>query len=344
MSEQYRASGVDIEKGYEAVKRMKSHVKRTFRPEVMSELGGFGGLFDLSQAKKLSHPVLVSGTDGVGTKLLLAQQSQQLDTIGIDCVAMCVNDVLAQGAEPLLFLDYLAVGANDPQAIESIVAGVADGCKQAGAALVGGETAEMPDLYTVDEFDLAGFCVGLVDREQLLSPDRVQVGDHLIGLPSSGIHSNGYSLVRKVFFKDQRLSFDFRLPSGQLLIEALLEPTRIYVTDVLPLIQAGLIHSAAHITGGGFYENVPRMLGEYLQAELDLSAVAVPEIFPVIAELGNISSDEMYHVFNMGIGMVLAVPAEHVADVLAKTDGAYDLGVVHQQDEQGPTVVLKGME
>lgn len=344
MSNQYKASGVDIEKGYEAVKRMKSHVQRTFRSEVLSELGGFGGVFDLSQARHFKHPVLVSGTDGVGTKLLLAQQAQQLDTIGIDCVAMCVNDVLAQGAEPLLFLDYLAVGANDPQAIESIVAGVADGCQQAGAALVGGETAEMPDLYEADEFDLAGFCVGLAERDQLLYPERVQAGDHLIGLPSSGIHSNGYSLVRKVFFKDQRLSFDFRLPSGQLLIEALLEPTRIYVADVLPLIREGLIHGAAHITGGGFYENVPRILGDYLQAELDVSTVDVPEIFSTLAELGEIAAEEMYQVFNMGIGMVLAVPAEHVEEVLGRITGAQDLGVVVQQVDQQPTVVLKGMK
>lgn len=333
MSNAYSASGVNIEQGYEAVERMKKHVARTQRQEVLSQVGGFGGLFSLAN-HKFDNPVLVSGTDGVGTKILLAQQSGVLNTVGIDCVAMCVNDVLAQGAEPLFFLDYLAVGKNNPEAIEQIVAGVAEGCVQAGAALIGGETAEMPDLYANEEFDLAGFCVGIAEQAKLLDRNRVKAGDVLIGLPSSGVHSNGFSLVRKVFFKDHDWKFDTALSDGTRLIDALLTPTRIYVKEVLPLLQEGRINGIAHITGGGFYENVPRMFADNLSANIDTTTWEVPVIFQTIQELGNIPHDEMYQVFNMGIGLVLAVDPEQVDEILERTQGAVIMGqVVSRTDE-----------
>lgn len=327
MSNAYSQSGVNIEQGYEAVRRMKSHIDRTHRPEVLSQIGGFGGLFSLAQ-HKYEEPVLVSGTDGVGTKILLAQQSGILNTVGIDCVAMCVNDVLAQGAEPLFFLDYLAVGKNDPAKIEQMVAGVAEGCVQAGAALIGGETAEMPDLYKEDEFDLAGFCVGIGDKAKLFDRNQVVAGDVLIGLPSSGVHSNGFSLVRKVFFKDNNWKFEDKLADGKTLIETLLTPTKIYVKDVLPLVQQGLVHGISHITGGGFYENVPRMFADGLCAEIKLGSWDIPLVFQTIQELGNIAEDEMYQVFNMGLGMVIAVPAESVDSVLQQVPSAKVVGQV----------------
>lgn len=327
MSNAYSQSGVNIEQGYEAVRRMKSHIDRTHRPEVLSQIGGFGGLFSLAQ-HKYEEPVLVSGTDGVGTKILLAQQSGILNTVGIDCVAMCVNDVLAQGAEPLFFLDYLAVGKNDPAKIEQMVAGVAEGCVQAGAALIGGETAEMPDLYKEDEFDLAGFCVGIGDKAKLFDRNQVVAGDVLIGLPSSGVHSNGFSLVRKVFFKDNNWKFEDKLADGKTLIETLLTPTKIYVKDVLPLVQQGLVHGISHITGGGFYENVPRMFADGLCAEIKLGSWDIPLVFQTIQELGNIAEDEMYQVFNMGLGMVIAVPQENVDSVLQQVPSAKVVGQV----------------
>ncbi|WP_124057692.1 phosphoribosylformylglycinamidine cyclo-ligase [Vaginisenegalia massiliensis] len=325
MSNAYEASGVNIEQGYEAVERMKKHIDRTKRQEVMSQVGGFGGLFSLA-SHSYKEPVLVSGTDGVGTKILLAQQAGILNTVGIDCVAMCVNDVLAQGAEPLFFLDYLAVGHNDPSQIEQLVAGVAEGCVQAGAALIGGETAEMPDLYAKDEFDLAGFCVGIADKSALLDRQGVKEGDILIGLPSSGVHSNGFSLVRKIFFKDHQWSFDQCLSDGTKLIDALLTPTKIYVKDLMPLVKQGLIHGMAHITGGGFYENVPRMFNEDLCAHVQVTSWEKPLIFSTMQELGNIPEEEMYQVFNMGVGMVIAVAPENVDTVLASLPQAVKLG------------------
>lgn len=337
----YEAAGVQIEKGYEAVERMKKHIQRTDRPEVLSQLGGFGGLFDLSKhARSGTHPVLVSGTDGVGTKIVLAQQSQKFDTIGIDCVAMCVNDVLAQGAEPLFFLDYLAVGKNDPETIEQIVSGVAQGCIDAGAALIGGETAEMPDVYSAEEFDLAGFCVGIVDRAQLLDSQNIEEGDILIGIPSSGLHSNGFSLVRKVFFKDHDWPFETVLANKRTLIDELLTPTRIYVNELLSLIKASAVKGLAHITGGGFYENLPRMFDETkLQAQVDTDSWHKPEIFAMIQALGEVDEEEMYHTFNMGIGMVAAVAPEQVESVLDHIADAVVIGSINNKTTEQSVIL-----
>lgn len=342
MSDAYQQAGVDIQKGYEAVSLIKKHVAKTLRAEVLSDLGSFGALFQ-PQLAGYQSPVLVSGTDGVGTKILLAEQAERLDTIGIDCVAMCANDILAQGAEPLFFLDYLAVGENHPKQIEQIVKGVATGCVQAHAALIGGETAEMPDLYPNGAFDLAGFCVGIGERERLLDGHQVQVGDRLIGLASSGLHSNGYSLVRKVFFKDHDYDFQDQLADGRALIDHLLTPTKIYVAEVLPLVKKQWVHGIAHITGGSFYENVPRMFNDRYQAVIDTTAWPVPLLFPLLQELGNLSDHEMFNVFNMGIGMVLAVPPEHEAEVLATVPESYALGVVQAKPRGAATVILKGL-
>lgn len=339
MSNAYQQSGVDIEKGYEAVNRMKKHVGRTMRPEVMNQLGSFGALFRLNN-QAYEQPVLVSGTDGVGTKVLLAQASGRLDTIGIDCVAMCVNDILAQGAQPLFFLDYLAVGAAEPEKIEAIVAGVAEGCVQAGAALVGGETAEMPDLYAQDEFDLAGFCVGVADEKNILDGTQVFEGDLLIGLPSSGIHSNGYSLVRKLFFKDNHYDFEHVLSDGQTLLDHLLTPTRIYVQEVLPLVEKQLVKGLAHITGGGFYENVPRMFNKPLTAVIDTQAWETPLIFQELQNLGKITFDEMFNIFNMGMGMVMAVSPENSEAVLNQLPDAVVIGKMAKQTTNDEVVHL----
>ncbi|MRJ48375.1 phosphoribosylformylglycinamidine cyclo-ligase [Fundicoccus ignavus] len=339
MSNAYQQSGVDIEKGYEAVNRMKKHVGRTMRPEVMNQLGSFGALFRLNN-QAFEQPVLVSGTDGVGTKVLLAQASGRLDTIGIDCVAMCVNDILAQGAQPLFFLDYLAVGTAEPEKIEAIVAGVAEGCVQAGAALVGGETAEMPDLYAQDEFDLAGFCVGVADEKNILDGTQVSEGDLLIGLPSSGIHSNGYSLVRKLFFKDNHYDFEHVLSDGQTLLDHLLTPTRIYVQEVLPLVEKQLVKGLAHITGGGFYENVPRMFNKPLTAVIDTQAWETPLIFQELQNLGKITFDEMFNIFNMGMGMVMAVSPENSEAVLSQLPGAVVIGKMAKQTTNDEVVHL----
>ncbi|WP_373758222.1 phosphoribosylformylglycinamidine cyclo-ligase [Jeotgalibaca porci] len=341
MTNLYKQSGVDIEKGYEAVERMKKHIARTNRAEVLGSLGNFGGLFQLN-TEKYKEPVLISGTDGVGTKILLAQQANKVDKIGIDCVAMCVNDVLAQGAEPLFFLDYLAVGKNDPEQIEKIVAGVAEGCVQSGAALIGGETAEMPDLYAEEEFDLAGFCVGIADKSRIITAERVNNGDVLIGLPSSGIHSNGYSLVRHLFFKQHDWKFEDHLPSGTPLIDALLEPTRIYVQDVAPLLEKDVINGISHITGGGFFENLPRMLGSKQAAHVQIEAIDVPEIFAVMQELGQMDTAEMYGVFNMGIGMVLAVAKDNVPEVLAHVVDAVVIGEVKEKTGEEAVILNKG--
>lgn len=306
MTTAYQKSGVDVEAGYDAVHRMKRHTERTNRLGVMGALGGFGGCFDLSSFD-VKEPVLVSGTDGVGTKLMLAIEANQHDSIGIDCVAMCVNDILAQGAEPLFFLDYIATGKMNPEKIEQIVAGIAEGCVQAGAALIGGETAEMPDMYQPDDYDLAGFSVGLAEKSALITGTNIEVGDVLVGLPSSGVHSNGFSLVRQIFFKDHSFDLSMTLPEleGKSLGDTLLEPTCIYVKGVLPAIKAGLIQGISHITGGGFYENIPRMLPKGLGVHLQLGSWNVPSIFKALEHYGELSQEDLYGTFNMGIGMIL---------------------------------------
>ena len=309
----YAQSGVDVEAGYEVVERIKKHVKKTERLGVMGALGGFGGMFDLT-ALDVKEPVLISGTDGVGTKLMLAIQYDKHDTIGQDCVAMCVNDIVAAGAEPLYFLDYIATGKNEPAKLEQVVKGVADGCELAGAALIGGETAEMPGMYGENDYDLAGFAVGVAEKSHIIDGSKVQEGDILLGLVSSGIHSNGYSLVRKVFAD---YTGDEILPEleGQALKDVLLTPTRIYVKVLLPLIKAGLVKGIAHITGGGFIENIPRMFGEDLAAEIEESQVPVLPIFKALEKYGQIPHAEMFEIFNMGLGMILAVAPEHVEEV-----------------------------
>ena len=329
MENAYKQAGVDVEAGYEVVDRIKPHIRRTDRPGVMSQIGGFGGAFDLGAAG-IEDPLLVSGTDGVGTKLLVAVEAGRYDTVGIDCVAMCVNDIVVQGAQPLFFLDYLATGKTDPAMMEKLVEGVAEGCVQAGAALLGGETAEMPGMYSEGHFDMAGFAVGAVSRADILTGEDVEAGDVLIGLPSSGFHSNGYSLIRKVVFDQAGLSVDSLFPGVTLpdgtqptVADVLLTPTRIYASAVLPLVEAGLVRAAAHITGGGFVENLPRMLPDGLGAEIDLGSWPVPPEFTSLATLGNIPTEEMYGIFNMGIGMVLAVPAADVPAARALLD---DLG------------------
>lgn len=319
----YAKAGVDVEAGYESVERMKKHVARTERTGMMGALGGFGGVFDLS-VLDVKEPVLVSGTDGVGTKLLLAIKEEKHDTIGIDCVAMCVNDILAQGAQPLYFLDYIATGKTDPERMEAIVSGVAEGCVQAGAGLIGGETAEMPDMYGADEYDLAGFSVGVAEKEHLLHPEKIEEGNVLIGIGSSGIHSNGYSLVRKVFFEQQsfKLSDTFEELSGKTLGEELLEPTKIYVKAVMPLIQVGMVNGISHVTGGGFVENLPRMLPDHLGVTIEKGTWEIPAIFNLIQQYGEVVEEEMFEIFNMGIGMVLAVSEEHVENVINKIEEA----------------------
>ncbi|MBC2134577.1 phosphoribosylformylglycinamidine cyclo-ligase [Listeria innocua] len=328
----YSKAGVDVDAGYQVVERIKKHVARTERMGAMGALGSFGGMFDLSSLN-LKEPVLVSGTDGVGTKLLLAIEADKHDTIGIDCVAMCVNDILAQGAEPLFFLDYIATGKTDPVKMEQIVKGVADGCEQAGAALIGGETAEMPDMYGADDYDLAGFTVGAVEKKKLITEGAVKAGDTLIGIPSSGIHSNGYSLVRKIFFKDN----DFKLNEAFTeldvpLVEELLKPTRIYVKPVLEVLKAVDVHGITHVTGGGFVENLPRMLTNDLAVKVELGSWPVLPIFDLMKKYGQLSELEMYEIFNMGIGMVLAVAKEDVEktlEVLVQNgEAAYVIGEV----------------
>lgn len=316
MAEQYKEAGVNLEAGYESVRRIQSHVARTKVKGAIDSLGAFGGMFDLS-VYNLKEPVLVSGTDGVGTKLMLAFEMDKHDTIGIDAVAMCVNDVLVQGAKPIYFLDYIAVGQNKPEVIEQIVKGVADGCVQSECALIGGETAEMPDMYDVDHYDLAGFCVGVVDKSKLKDSRNLKVGDVLIGLPSTGVHSNGFSLVRKVLFKDNHLDAHatYEELDGQLLGAVLLTPTKIYVKAVSSLFDQVDIHAMSHITGGGFYENVPRMLKEGMGVRIDTKAFPRPKIFDFIQQKGKIENQEMYNVFNMGIGFVMAVDPKDVQKV-----------------------------
>lgn len=338
MAEQYKEAGVNLEAGYESVRRIQSHVARTKVKGAIDSLGAFGGMFDLS-VYNLKEPVLVSGTDGVGTKLMLAFEMDKHDTIGIDAVAMCVNDVLVQGAKPIYFLDYIAVGQNKPEVIEQIVKGVADGCVQSACALIGGETAEMPDMYDVDHYDLAGFCVGVVDKSKLKDSRNLKVGDVLIGLPSTGVHSNGFSLVRKVLFKDNHLDAHatYEELDGQVLGDVLLTPTKIYVKAVSSLFDQVDIHAMSHITGGGFYENVPRMLKEGMGVRIDTKAFPRPKIFDFIQQKGKIENQEMYNVFNMGIGFVMAVdPADvqKVQDALqAIGETSYVIGEVTDSGE-----------
>ncbi|USK60229.1 phosphoribosylformylglycinamidine cyclo-ligase [Peribacillus asahii] len=317
MANAYKQAGVDIEAGYEAVNRMKKHVARTMRPEVMNGLGGFGGMFDLSSLG-LKEPVLVSGTDGVGTKLLLAFMMDKHDTIGIDAVAMCVNDVVVQGAAPLYFLDYIACGKADPARIEMIVKGVAEGCEQAGCALIGGETAEMPGMYEIEEYDVAGFTVGACEKSRLITGENIAEGDVLIGLASSGIHSNGYSLVRKVLLEDVGMKLqDFVPEFGRTLGEELLTPTKIYVRSILSTLEKYELKGLAHITGGGFIENIPRMLPEGTGVDIQLGSWTIPTVFNYLEEKGQLQQQEMFNIFNMGIGMVAVVKKEEAEQVLA---------------------------
>ena len=314
----YKSAGVDIEAGYAAVELMKKHVARTMREEVMTSLGGFSGAFSLEKIKNMEKPVLLSGTDGVGTKLKLAFLLDKHDTVGIDCVAMCVNDVACAGGEPLFFLDYIACGKNEPEKIAGIVSGIAEGCVQAGCALIGGETAEMPGFYPEDEYDLAGFAVGVCDEKDLITGKDIKAGDVLIGIASSGVHSNGFSLVRKVFnmagAKLDRYVKELGAPLG----EVLLAPTKIYVKALRSVKEAGVtIKGCSHITGGGFYENVPRMLPENVKAVIRKDSYPVPEIFRLIQEKGSIGEHDMYNTFNMGIGMVLAVDPSDADKALA---------------------------
>lgn len=308
-SASYKAAGVDITAGYRAVELMKKHVQRTERPGVLGGLGGFGGLF-LPNLAGMKEPVLVSGTDGVGTKLKIAFLLGKHDTVGIDCVAMCVNDIVCSGAEPLFFLDYIACGRNVPERIADVVAGVAEGCVQAGAALIGGETAEMPGFYPEDEYDLAGFAVGLVDRERILDSSAMREGDALIALPSSGVHSNGFSLVRRVFEVEGGALERYEPELGRTLGEALLESTRIYVKPVLALLRSARVSAISHITGGGFYENVPRALAPGFTARIEKAKLKTPPLFSLIARAGEIPERDMYNTFNMGVGMLAAVAAE----------------------------------
>lgn len=327
----YKDAGVDVHAGYKAVELMKSHVGKTMRPEVLSGIGGFGGLFSLG-GMQMKEPVLVSGTDGVGTKLKIAFLMDRHDTVGIDCVAMCANDVVCSGAQPLFFLDYVALGKLVPEKVEQIVKGVADGCIQAGCALIGGETAEMPGFYPVDEYDLAGFVVGIVDRGQIIDGSRMRAGDALIGLASSGIHSNGYSLVRKVFNVNSDTLFRFNETLGSSVGEALLTPTRIYVKPVLEAIKTHDIHGIAHVTGGGFIENIPRMIPAGLKAVVRKGTWPVLPIFGLLQELGEVAERDMYNTFNMGIGMVMAVPATEADAVIACLEAngekAYRIGEI----------------
>lgn len=337
-SESYAAAGVDITAGYRAVELMKSHIARTMTSGVCSDVGGFGGLFELNTTG-IEKPVLVSGTDGVGTKLKLAFLMDKHDTVGIDCVAMCVNDIICCGAKPLFFLDYIACGKNIPERIASIVSGVAEGCVQSGAALIGGETAEMPGFYPVDEYDLAGFSVGVVDKSKILDPSTMKAGDVVIALPSSGVHSNGFSLVRKVFDVENS---DIKSPreelGGKSIGETLLTPTKIYVKPVLALLEQVKVKGISHITGGGFYENIPRSIPDGLGAVIERNAVRVLPIFDLIAKEGNISERDMFNTFNMGVGMSIVVAreeAEKAVEILkANGEDAYVIGKIENSEDK----------
>jgi len=336
-SESYAAAGVNIEAGYEGVKLMKKHVERTFIDGVVSDIGGFGGLF-MPDISGMEQPVLVSGTDGVGTKQRIAQLMDKHDTIGIDCVAMCVNDVICCGAKPLFFLDYIAIGKNDPKKVEKLVAGVAEGCVQTGCALIGGETAEHPGVMPADDYDLAGFTVGIVDKKKIIDNKRMKKGDVVIALKSSGIHSNGYSLVRKVFdieHTDLGKHYD---ELGMSLGEALLVPTKIYVKSVLKAIEGCDIHGISHITGGGFYENIPRSIPDGLCANIDKSKIEIPAIFSLLQKTGNVPERDMFNTYNMGVGMsviVEASDADKCIEILNNAgEKAYVIGEIEEGDDK----------
>lgn len=345
MAEQltYKDSGVDIDAGNYSVKLIKDSVKATYRPEVLGDLGGFGGLFALNSGK-YKEPVLVSGTDGVGTKLRLAFMLDKHDTIGQDAVAMCVNDILVQGAEPLFFLDYLAVGKLDPEQVAAVVKGVANACKESGCALIGGETAEMSGFYPVGEYDIAGFAVGVVEKSKVITSERVKEGDVLLGLPSSGVHSNGYSLVRKICFEHKGFKGDEYIDElGKTIGEELLTPTRLYPKKCLPLIEKFDIHGMVHITGGGFYDNIPRALPEDMAVEIDSSVWQMPTIFRLLQQWGNVDWHEMYRTFNMGIGMVIMASREEAdkikAHLEAEHETVYEIGCVVRGNHD---VTIKG--
>ena len=327
-SDSYREAGVNIEAGYEGVKLMRRHVARTMIPGVVSDIGGFGGLF-APDIKGMAEPVLVSGTDGVGTKIRIAQLLDKHDTIGIDCVAMCVNDIICCGAKPLFFLDYIAIGKNEPEKVASIVSGVAEGCVQSGCALIGGETAEHPGMMAAGDYDLAGFSVGIVDKPKVIDSSRMAPGDVILALPSSGIHSNGFSLVRKVF-DVEHAALNRHVPElGRTLGEALLEPTVIYVKTVLRCMETADVKGVSHITGGGFFENIPRCIPEGLGAKIDKAAVRTPAIFKMLQEQGGISEHDMFNTFNMGVGMTVVVPKEDADRAIAALDcGAYVVGEI----------------
>lgn len=338
----YKKAGVDIEAGYKSVELMKKYVQETMRPEVLGGIGGFSGAFSLEAFKGMEKPTLVSGTDGVGTKLKLAFLMDKHDTIGIDCVAMCVNDIACAGGEPLFFLDYIACGKNFPEKIATIVKGVAEGCKQSNAALIGGETAEMPGFYPEDEYDLAGFAVGVVDEKDLITGKEIKENDVLVAIASSGVHSNGFSLVRKVFDMTVESLAQYHEDLGTTLGEALLAPTKIYVKALRAVKESGVrIHGCSHITGGGFYENIPRMLQDGMHAVVKKDSYEVPAIFKKLQKEGNISEEMMYNTYNMGIGMLLAVNAEDVEKTMAAIQGAgekaYIVGEI-KAGEKGVTV------
>lgn len=336
-SESYKAAGVDITAGYQAVELMKKHIARTVTAGAMSDIGGFGGLFEMDLTG-ITKPVLVSGTDGVGTKLKLTFLMDKHDTVGIDCVAMCVNDIICCGAKPLFFLDYIAVGKNFPEKVAAIVSGVAEGCVQSGAALIGGETAEMPGFYPEDEYDLAGFAVGVVDKDKILDNKTMEAGDVVIALPSSGVHSNGFSLVRRVFDVENA---DIKTPlaelGGKSLGETLLAPTKIYVKPMLALFEEVKVKAVSHITGGGFYENIPRSIPKGFGAKIDKSALRIPPIFKLLAEKGNIPERDMFNTFNMGVGMSVVVAkadAEKALEILkANGEDAYIMGEIIPSEE-----------
>lgn len=339
----YKSAGVDVEAGYKSVELMKEHVKATFRKEVLSDIGGFGGLFSIEKAKEMEKPVLVSGTDGVGTKLKIAFLMDKHDTIGIDAVAMCVNDIICSGAEPLFFLDYIACGKNFPEKIASIVKGVSDGCLMAGCSLIGGETAEMPGFYPEDEYDLAGFTVGILDQAKAIDGKRIKDGDLLIGISSSGIHSNGYSLVRKVFAPNKENLKEYVDELGRTLGEELLEPTKIYVKPILELMKNVDIKGISHITGGGFIENIPRMMPDGLKINIEDGSFPILPIFELIMKKGNIDKMDMYSTFNMGIGLVFAISEgekEKALKLLEEMgEKAYVIGNISKGD--GISICLK---
>lgn len=339
-SESYKASGVDITAGYKAVELMKGHIARTRLPG-MGDIGGFGGSFELN-LEGIQKPVLVSGTDGVGTKLKIAFLMDRHNTVGIDCVAMCVNDVICCGAKPLFFLDYIALGKNRPEKVASIVEGIAEGCVQSACALVGGETAEMPGFYPEDEYDLAGFCTGLADKDKMIHQGLVEAGDALIALPSSGVHSNGFSLVRKVFDIGSKSLNRYEAELGQPLGDCLLTPTRIYVKPVLALIDKLPVHGLAHITGGGFYENIPRMLRPGLCAVIEQKSLVIPPVFSLMQSIGQIPEHDMFNTFNMGVGMVLAVPQDKADEALRllRASGIPDAYLLGEIKEGGDGVKL----